>query len=78
MKTNNAWKKRFVAGAAFLACVGAALTLEASVSISLTPTNEVTNGVPVTVTAPVGASFTLTIAAVAALATLSTAPKPSV
>ncbi|MEI8353601.1 MAG: hypothetical protein WCG22_03740, partial [Lentisphaerota bacterium] len=54
MKTNNAWKKRFVAGAAFLACVGAALTLEASVTISsLTPATgaEVTNGVPVTVTA---------------------------
>jgi hypothetical protein len=54
MKTNNAWKKRFVAGAAFLACVGAALTLEASVSISsLTPAPgaAVTSGVPVTVTA---------------------------
>jgi hypothetical protein len=54
MKTYNAWKKRFVAGAAFLACVGAALTLEASVTISsLTPATgaEVTNGVPVTVTA---------------------------
>jgi hypothetical protein len=54
MKTNNAWKKRFVAGAAFLACVGAALTLEASVTISsLTPATgaEVTNGVSMTVTA---------------------------
>ena len=53
MKTSNAWKKRFVAGAAFLACVGAAVTLEASVTISLTPLTgaEVTNGVPVTVTA---------------------------
>ncbi len=54
MKTNNAWKKRFVAGAAFLACVGAAFTLEASVTISsLTPAPgaAVTSGVPVTVTA---------------------------
>ncbi len=54
MKTNIAWGKRVAAGAAFIVCVGAALTLEAGVTIgSLTPATgaEVTNGVPVTVTA---------------------------
>jgi|GEM_PF-6890505 len=54
MHANIGFGRRLAVGAAFLAGVGAALTLEAGVTISsLTPATgvEVTNGVPVTVTA---------------------------